>query len=119
MARSSVPEPLDSQERTNPSTGCLPLFLRLTWMAFGNLALFICAGLIVRQSAPIFTDIAYFLIVVGLVLARYIDITQCNGLTSDEKPATLADWRRYAVLLVLIATSLWVLAHWVSSLGWI
>ncbi len=101
------------------AAGCLPLLLRLTWMAFGNLALFLCAGLIIKKSAPVLADTAYFAVAAGLILVRYLDITRYKGLTSDEKPATLADWRRYSILLSILAVGIWVLARFVATLGWL
>ena len=101
------------------ATGCLPLLLRLTWMVFGNLALFLCAAFIIKKSAPVLADIAYFSVAAGLILVRYLDIAKYNGLTSDEKPATLADWRRYAILLSFIAVGIWVLARFLATLGWL
>lgn len=115
---------MDSQQRqekpelqTEP-TGCMPLILRLTWMAFGNIALFLCAGLVAKRTAPVVMDIAFFAIAIGLIVVRYLDITRFKGQTAEEKPATLARWRQYSVLLAIISFVLWAFARFVASRGW-
>jgi hypothetical protein len=98
--------------------GCLPLFLRLTWMAFGNLALFLCAALVAHGTAPVMMDILYFLVAVGIIVVRYVDITRFEGQTSEGAPATLAHWRRYAVWTAVVSTGIWVLARIADAYNW-
>jgi hypothetical protein len=38
-----------------------------------------------------------------LILARLIDIRYLGGETMDNKPATLRDWRRYALFILIAA----------------
>jgi hypothetical protein len=109
----------EKQELQPEAIGCLPFLLRLTWMVLGNLALFIIAGLIAKRSLPIVMDIIFFAIVLGLIVVRYLDITKFKGLTSDEKPATIKDFRWYTILLVVFSSALWVLARFASSYGWV
>jgi hypothetical protein len=101
------------EEQNSPTqlTGCAPLFLRLTWMALGNAALFLCAALVAKGTAPLIMDIIFFMVVIGLIVARYVDITKFKGQTSEGKPATLSHWRRYAVLIAVVSACLWVLAR--------
>ena len=98
--------------------GLLPVLLRLTWMAFGNVALFICAAYVAKGTAPVVMDIVFFTVVIGLIVVRYVDITKFKGQTSEGKPAALAHWRRYAVLIAIISAGLWALARVASSHKW-
>jgi hypothetical protein len=91
--------------------GCLPLFLRLTWMAFGNLALFLCAALVAQGTVPVLMDIIFFVVAIGIIVVRYLDITRFKGRTAEDAPATLADWRRYAIWTAVISLGVWALAR--------
>ncbi len=105
---------LQRQEEQKPQAelkGCMPLFLRLTWMALGNAALFLCAALVAKGTAPPAMDIIFFMVALGLIVVRYMDITRFKGQTSEGKPATIVHWRRYAVLLAVISIGVWVLAR--------
>lgn len=99
-------------------TGCTPLFLRLTWMVLGNAALFLCAALVAKGTAPPITDIIFFIVAIGLIVVRYVDITKFRGKTSEGKPATLAHWRRYAVLTAVVSAGVWGLARIASFYKW-
>ena len=46
-----------------------------------------------------------------LVVIRYLDIRFLNGQTATDEKASMTDWVRYAVLLPVCATVLWVIAH--------
>jgi GH15 family glucan-1,4-alpha-glucosidase len=41
-----------------------------------------------------------------------------RGQTADGKPATLADWRRYIVMMAVVSAGLWGLARLAASRGW-
>ena len=56
-------------------TGCMPLFLWLSWMAVGNAVLFLCAALVAKGTAPPAMDIIFFMVALGLIVVRYVDIT--------------------------------------------
>jgi hypothetical protein len=101
---------------TEPA-GCLPALLRFTWMVLGNLALLFCAAFVAKGTAPIAMDIVFFAVAIALIVIRYVDIAKLNGETSDSKPATLAHWRRYSILVVIISTGLWALARYAASHG--
>jgi len=91
--------------------GCLSLITRLSWMAFGNLLLTIIAFMIVKQRAGIVLDIFFWVVVGGLILTRYIDITVFKGNTADNEPATLQHWRTYSLVLCALSLLIWVAAH--------
>ncbi len=92
-------------------SGCLSIIVRLTWMAFGNMALIITAFSIVQQKAGIVLDVIFWAVVTGLILIRYIDIKVFQGNTADNEPATLKDWRQYSILLIVISAFVWFVAH--------
>ncbi len=99
-----------------PSTGvgCL---LRLVWMIVGNVAL-ATSGLVAARAGrltPVPADAVFWCAVALMIGARYLDITHYRGATSDGHPATLSDWRRYAIKLPLIAGAAWAIARVV---GW-
>jgi len=91
--------------------GGLGLIVRIIWLMGGNMALFMLAVLAYHKGALSGLDVAYWAIVVGLIVLRYMDITRLNGLTSKSEPATLAHWRKYTVLLLVASASVWGLAH--------
>ena len=94
----------------DPPAGC---FLRIFWMIIGNVILLSCAyGIIQHRSSLLsIADAFYWAIVGSLLAARYVDIRYLYGLTAEGDPASMADWRRYAVFLVLVATGLWLVVH--------
>jgi hypothetical protein len=89
------------------------LLLRVFWMGLGNLLLVYLAGSIARGSSWSLTwrDIAYWITVVALVSARYLDVARYDGLTINSEPATQAHVRRYAVALLVIAGAIWGVAQ--------
>jgi hypothetical protein len=97
-------------------TGCL---LRLTWMAGGNLALFFVAIAIAQSDGwqPTWRDAAFVAVALALIAVRLVDIRMFEGRDTEGKPATMANWRRYAVRLIAVAVSLLLPAHLVGALG--
>jgi len=106
-----------------PRTGNTPLrgaaCCVFFWMLAGNAILAISAFLIAQHHSSFLTaaDGFYWTTVACLLLARYVDIRYLVGLTADGEPATMAHWRRYAVILVVVAIALWVAVHAVGFLG--
>jgi hypothetical protein len=98
------------------SSGCLSIVVRLTWI-FGVSLLVFGAIFIMQGKAPGLADIIYWLIALGLILARYVDIKYLKGETSDNQPATLKHWRRYSVILLLAAGLLYLLAKILAPLN--
>ena len=99
----------EDHEYASPA-GCL---LRLFWMMIGNVLLLFCAyGIIQHRSSVLsIADALYWAIVGSLLATRYVDIRYFHGTTGDGDPASLADWRRYTVLVVLVAVGLWLVAR--------
>lgn len=97
------------------SSGC---FTRFAWMGIGNGALVIVAGFIgdsKRLSFLGWDDLLYWAIVAATVAVRHVDITRFAGRTADGKPATLAHWRKYAVVYAAVALVIWIVAHLVAA----
>ncbi len=99
-----------------PATGCL---LRLFWMLVGNAILLFCIlGIAQHRSSMLsIADVFYWAIVSSLLAARYIDIRHLGGTTADGDPATLAHWRRYAMVLGVVSMMLWLGAHVAAYCG--
>jgi len=109
--------PTNQQPEMQPS-GCMPFVLRLFWMAFGNIALLLCAAFVAKGTAPVVTNVVFFGVAIALIVVRYIDIAWFKGDTAEGKPATFADWRRYALKLTVVAVALWALARTAASHEW-
>ncbi len=102
-----------SQDAPNEPASALGCLLRLIWMLLGNAGLVALALLITKQPRWSFSflDAAYALLVLGLLGARFADITRFGGMTTSNEPATLKHFSRYAPRVVLIAAAMWILAH--------
>ncbi len=87
--------------------------IRLYWMIVGNALLFFCALSIAQGTSSLLAPVdALFWVLVGsLLTTRYVDIRYFNGMTDRGDAATMADFKRYAVLLGFIAIGLWIGAH--------
>ena len=105
---------METQKCQNPeydsASGCL---LRVFWMLIGNLILLFCAlGIFQNRSGFLGVADAFYWAAVGsLLAARYVDIRYLQGRTAEGNPASLAHWRRYAVLVCAASTTLWLLVH--------
>jgi len=95
--------------KPEPSGGCLSIIVRLTWI-FGASLLVFGAIFIAQGTASGLSDMLFWLIALGLIIARYVDIRYLKGETADNKPATLQHWRRYSAILLIAAGSLYLLA---------
>ena len=88
--------------------GCL---IRLYWMFLGNAILFILLAYLFqnRPRFPSLLDGGCLLTLASLVAARYIDIRRFNGANGENSaPATMADWRKYALSLVTGCAAAWL-----------
>jgi hypothetical protein len=85
---------------------------RIFWMLIGNVILFFLAMSIYQKHAILSSfDLAYWVIVLLLIVIRYCDIKYLGGLTGKGEPASIAHWRKYVMFLLLIAAGVWLLAH--------
>ena len=90
--------------------------VRLFWMAFGNVALFFTWMHIASGERIGVADAVYGALVLALLLARWIDITRLNGMTSRAEPATRAHLRRYAIALIAVGLAGGVAARLLSGM---
>jgi len=86
---------------------------RLFWKLWGNLILMISAIVILQyQDKGLHAaDVVFWTTVMALVLVRYLDVKLWNGDTWTGKPASIANWRRYSLLLTGCAAVVWTLCH--------
>jgi hypothetical protein len=97
--------------KSGRASGCLA---RLFWMGAGNLILVLTA-IGIGQSRAGFTfgkmDVLFWATAFCLLAVRYVDIRYLAGETTDNKPASMSDWRRYAAAVFGVALVMWLLAH--------
>ena len=90
------------------------LLARLFWMVVGNFILFISTIFILQnEQGRIFhtADVVFISTVVVLIIVRYLDIRFWGGLTVTDSIATMANWRKYALLLLGLSAAVWVISH--------
>lgn len=93
----------------------LGLFTRIFWTLIGNVVLFFLAIEIYRTKSLISGfDIAFWILVLLLIIVRYIDIKYLKGINAEGLPATMGDWRKYVKYLLIITAGVWVLGHGLS-----
>ena len=92
------------------ASGC---FLRVYSMMIGHVILLFCALAIFHNRSSFLgvPDAFYWATVGSLLAVRYVDIRYLKGTTADGSPASLADWRRYAVFLLAASTALWLFVN--------
>ena len=96
----------------------LGLMARLYWMLVGNMTLFIVTIFIFLNQGKMFNaaDVIFWVTVALLVLTRYLDINLLGGLTATDKPASMANWRKYTMFLLIGSTAVWGLSHAINYL---
>jgi len=106
-----MPERTEEKRPRFASNGALALMVRLTWMAYGNIAVALLAVLIVQARDFSALDVAFWGVVGTMVSVRYVDVTRFGGLTAEGEPASIRHWRRYASGLVGVSLLLWMVVH--------
>jgi hypothetical protein len=89
-------------------------------MGAGNVALMIAAIAIWKNREGLFSvaDAIFWALAAIVLGVRYLDIRKFGGRTADgAAPATMAHWRRYALLLIGVCLLLWTLAHVAARIG--
>ncbi len=105
-----------SEGQRTSSLGCLA---RLYWLLLGNVALGVSAiGVFQSRGAWLSArDILYWALVLSLLCVRYADVRYLGGATATGQPASVRDWRRYAVLVLAASAGLWALMHGLAYLA--
>ena len=104
-----------------PTTSPLVILARVYWMMLGPLLLALLAFTIIDRGNGWFTpaDLAFLVVLGGLLLARWLEFRGGNPQTSTGEPATPAHLRRYVCGAVLLGFAAWGVAnllgnHWLS-----
>jgi len=105
-------QPIDKQR------GILAILARPFWMLLGNFMLMICAANIImgESNSTRTSDIIFWFAVSAMIIVRFLDIKFLDGLTATGKPATLAHWQKYAIMLIMCSGIIWAAAHAAVSL---
>ncbi len=108
-----MPDQNPAQPEYSSGAGCLT---RMYWMFVGNAFLAIAFGMLIdrRPKFPSLLDAACLFFLASLVAVRYIDVRHLKGENSDSSaPASMDDWRRYALFLVLGSVVAWLAIRFV------
>ena len=109
---------IQNDQATDKQGSGLGIIMRLFWMVFGNLVLFISIMFIFQHEGGVFhtADVVFWITAAALVLVRYLDIKVCGGLTATGLRASMTHWIKYAAILLISSTAVWILAHAVNYL---
>ena len=103
-----------SGQESNSGAGCL---LRLYWLVAGPAILFFLLAHILQKAPELLSlqDIGFFGVAASIIGVRYLDVCHYKGQTGYGEPATISQWRSYAVLVAAGTSALWlavrILAH--------
>ena len=107
---------MPASEPTQTSTG---LTVRISWMMLIPLTIFLCA-LGPLKHPPFSVSLWDFIqaaLLALLIVMRRIDITMFHGRTvTDDEPATLDHWKRFALSSILAVACLQTLTHFAPIL---
>jgi hypothetical protein len=94
-------------------TNALVPFLRMIWMLGGPFGAGLLIALVALDGGGVsWRDVAVGLCLFGTAAIRYVDIAFLRGETGDGRPATMQDFWRYAVPLVVGGVGAWGLVRW-------
>ncbi|GEM_PF-5189742 len=101
----------ETSEHGSP-VGCL---VRLAWLLLGPAALFFTAARVADGRGPhrLDADLAFFAVAAAMVALRYLDVTRLDGQRANGQRATRQDFRRYALLVTVVAVLVWGAATWI------
>ena len=118
MAKQSEQTVKSTEPATNKQDSIVGVLARVFWMLIGNGVLAISMISILLHEGSMFhaADLVFWVTIAALVLVRYLDIKFWGGLTAAGGPATIANWNRYAVVLLISSVGVWALSHMVNYL---
>jgi hypothetical protein len=94
-----------------PVSGSVEL-ARFYWMMLGPLILALLTIANVNGKGWFgMADVAFLVMLAGLVVARWYEFRRGDPTTSTGEPATPNDLRRYVIGVIVIGLGLWVLAN--------
>jgi hypothetical protein len=96
----------------------MSLFVRVFWALIGNVIAFFLLYAIANHKGPQFylMDLIYFGTIAALIFARYIDIKIWDKTDDNGQPITMTNWRKYTLKIMIISSSLWLIAHLLNVL---
>lgn len=105
-------------QKNVPLSSFTSVFLRLYWMMAGNVAFVILSIYLLLNYSTIsfIVDVFFWLSALSLVITRYIDIRYFHGQTTENEPATMGHWKRYAIGVGVLSVIVWTIAHLLGKL---
>jgi hypothetical protein len=94
----------------------LSIAARLYW-TMGGVVLVPAAGLTMILSQPdpnVQHHMAYWGIVLSLILVRLVDVVLLRGHTLDCHPATLAHWKAYSRIVLGVSAIGWLAVYFIT-----
>lgn len=101
------------ESHSNDNRSIVAELCRMLWLVFGPAGLFFTAAAIWKTPPWTYSylDGVFWGLAVVIVVARFVDVRVFHGMTTEDKPATMADVWRYSAKLVVFAAGIWVLAQ--------
>ncbi|OGD13051.1 MAG: hypothetical protein A2W20_02635 [Candidatus Aminicenantes bacterium RBG_16_66_30] len=90
---------------------------RGAWLYGGIPFLILSAVLIATRRAPGLADFIFWLAAIWIVIVRYVECGCSSGEFLRPTRPALRTWRRFSVILLIAAASLYALARIAASLG--
>ena len=99
-------------DQLQPSTGYSGCLTRSVWMFGGNGLLAYLVFYVIHHPSrsAVIPGLIYAGTIVAMIIVRYADIRFLGGETAEGKPATLAHWRKYSIILIVAALIVWIAA---------
>jgi hypothetical protein len=114
MTKTDLPQ---SELETTKSDSGWKTLVRFSWLLIGNIILYFLAFSMLVSKSGKTSDIAYWIIVVTMIGLRLLDIKKFAGETTENLPATMADWRKYSIKLILFSMLGYILVKGLSHLN--
>jgi len=104
---------LPDSNLNSSQNSAIGLLARIYWFFIGNIFLFMLSLKIAMGEIndAFVGNLLFGITVVTLIFVRFIDIKFLNGQTAESEPATMTDWRRYTLKLIMISIAILVLAN--------
>lgn len=100
---------------TPDHTNALAAAARIYWMLLGNIVVGLAALKVAQGPTSLSVrDVAFWLGVALLIAVRLLDILHFRGSRADGAPATPADGRRYARVVLVAGAMAWAAARGVA-----
>lgn len=118
MSKQSEQTVKSTEPATSKQDSIFGLLARMFWMLIGNMVLAISMIIILQHKGSMFhaADLVFWITIAALMLVRYLDIKFWGGMTAAGGPATIVNWNRYAVALLISSVGVWALSHVVNYL---